>query len=43
MAASAGPLALGGPLFEVDTGRPVDLEAVAAWVRAQAGVGGGPV
>jgi predicted kinase len=43
VAASAGPLALGGPLLEVDTGRPADVEAVAAWVRAQAGVGGGPV
>ena len=43
MAASAGPLVLGGPLLEVDTGRPADVDAVASWVRAQAGVGGGPV
>jgi predicted kinase len=26
------PLALGGPLLEVDTTRPVDVAAVAAWV-----------
>jgi len=26
------PLALGGPLLEVDTTRPVDVPAVAAWV-----------
>jgi len=32
-AADAGPLALGGPLVEVDTTTPVDLEAVAVWVR----------
>jgi predicted kinase len=42
-ASAAGPLVLGGPLLEVDTGRPVDVEAVASWVRAQAGAGGGPV
>jgi glucokinase len=34
-AAEAGPLALGGPLLEVDTTAPVDVEAVAAWVRAR--------
>ena len=33
-AADAGPLAL-GPVLEVDTTAPVDLEAVAAWVRAR--------
>jgi len=44
LAAGVGPLALGGPILEVDTSRPADVEAVAAWVRAQAGmVGGGPV
>ena len=32
-AAEAGPLALGGRLLEVDTTAPVDVEAVAAWVR----------
>jgi glucokinase len=32
--ADAGPLTLGGPLLEVDTTTPVDVEAVAAWVRA---------
>jgi predicted kinase len=42
--AGVGPLALGGPLLEVDTTRPVDVAAVAAWVRAQAAPpGGGPV
>jgi energy-coupling factor transporter ATP-binding protein EcfA2 len=30
-----GPLALGGPLLEVDTGGEVDVEAVAKWVLAQ--------
>ena len=30
----AGPLALGGPLLEVDTTQPVDIDAIAAWVRA---------
>jgi hypothetical protein len=34
-AADAGPLALGGPLLEVDTTAPVDVEAVAAWARAR--------
>jgi hypothetical protein len=34
-AADARPLALGGPLLEVDTTAPVDVEAVAAWVRAR--------
>jgi predicted kinase len=44
LAAGVGPLALGGPVLEADTGRPVDVDAVAAWVRAQAGrPGGGPV
>jgi hypothetical protein len=41
-----GPLRLGAPLLEVDTGRPVDVPAVAAWVRAGLGgqePGGGPV
>jgi hypothetical protein len=33
--AESGPLALGGPVLEVDTTSPVDLEAVAAWVRAR--------
>lgn len=42
----AGPRlrALGGPVLEVDTSRPVDVAAVAEWVRAQAvPPGGGPV
>ena len=30
-----GPLALGGPVLEVDTGVAVDVEAVAKWVLAQ--------
>lgn len=34
-AVDAGPLDLGGPLLEVDTTAPVDVEAVAAWVRAR--------
>jgi hypothetical protein len=34
-AVEAGPLALGGPLLEVDTTQPVDVASVAAWVRAQ--------
>jgi hypothetical protein len=42
----AEPLRLGGPVLEVDTSRPVDVVAVARWVRAglsgQA-PGGGPV
>jgi predicted kinase len=29
------PLDLGGPLLEVDTTGPVDVEAVCAWVRAR--------
>ena len=29
----SGPLALGGPLLEVDTTRPVDIHAIATWVR----------
>jgi hypothetical protein len=33
-AADAGPLAL-GPVLEVDTTRPVDVQAVAAWVRSR--------
>jgi predicted kinase len=42
--AGVGPLALGGPVLEVDTSRPVDVAAVAEWVRAQAvPPGGGPV
>jgi len=32
-AADAGPLALGGPLLEVDTTAPVEVAAVVAWVR----------
>jgi predicted kinase len=32
----AGPLALGGPLLEVDTTQPIDLGAIAAWVRQTA-------
>ncbi len=32
----SGPLALGGPLLEVDTTKPVDVHAIAAWVRATA-------
>jgi hypothetical protein len=44
LAAGLGPLALGGPVLEVDTSRPVDVAAVAEWVRAQAvPPGGGPV
>ena len=30
------PLALGGPLLEVDTTQPVDIHEIAAWVRANA-------
>jgi hypothetical protein len=30
-----GPLALGGPVLEVDTRGAVDVEAVAKWVLAQ--------
>jgi hypothetical protein len=30
-----GPLSLGGPVLEVDTTRQVDLDGVAAWVRAR--------
>jgi glucokinase len=30
-----GPLGLGGPLLEVDTSGPVDLEAVVTWIRRQ--------
>ena len=40
------PLRLGGPLLEVDTGRPVEVAPVAAWVQAQRrgqDPGGGPV
>src|SRR5438067_2056570 len=32
--AGAGPLDLGGPVLDVDTSGPVDIDAVAAWVRA---------
>jgi predicted kinase len=32
----AGPLALGGPLLELDTTQPVDTGAVATWVRSHA-------
>ncbi len=31
----AGPLALGGPLLELDTTQPVDINEVAAWVAQQ--------
>jgi predicted kinase len=31
----AGPLDLGGPLLELDTSGPIDLDAVVAWVSAQ--------
>jgi len=34
-ALATGPLRLGGPVLEVDTTRPVDLDQVAAWVRAR--------
>ncbi|HZD74107.1 MAG TPA: AAA family ATPase [Actinomycetota bacterium] len=30
-----GPLDLGGPVLEVDTSRPVDVAAVATWVKQQ--------
>jgi hypothetical protein len=30
-----GPLGLGGPVLEVDTSAPVDVTAVAAWVKHQ--------
>jgi predicted kinase len=33
MRTDAGPLALGGPLFVVDTTRPVDVDEIAEWVR----------
>jgi predicted kinase len=33
--AGAAPLGLGGPVLEVDTSRPVDVEAVATWIRQQ--------
>jgi predicted kinase len=32
IAQNNGPLALGGPVLEVDTTRPVDIKAVALWV-----------
>ena len=32
MRTDAGPLALGGPLFVVDTTRPVDVDEIAEWV-----------
>jgi predicted kinase len=42
--AGVGPLALGGPVLEVDTTRPVDVAVVAEWVRNQARrPGRGPV
>jgi hypothetical protein len=34
LASGTGPLHLGGPVLEVDTTGPVDVGAVAAWVRA---------
>jgi hypothetical protein len=40
LARGVGPLRLGGPVLEVDTGRPVDVEHVATWVRAELGVRG---
>jgi hypothetical protein len=30
-----GPLGLGGPVLEVDTSSPVDVTAVASWVKRQ--------
>jgi predicted kinase len=36
------PLALGGPVLEVDTTRPVDVAAVAGWVRSRWGCGQPP-
>jgi hypothetical protein len=30
-----GPLGLGGPVLEVDTSGPVDMDAVAKWVKRQ--------
>jgi predicted kinase len=39
LAEENAPLALGGPVLEVDTTRPVDVGEVAAWItRAQQGV-----
>jgi hypothetical protein len=37
LARGVQPLRLGGPVLEVDTGRPVDVAPVAAWVRAHRG------
>jgi hypothetical protein len=33
--AGVGPLGLGGPVLEVDTSGPVDVTAVASWVKQQ--------
>ncbi len=33
--AGAVPLGLGGPVLDLDTSRPVDVQAVAAWIRQQ--------
>jgi glucokinase len=41
-AADAGPLALGGPLLEVDTTADVDVTVVARWVRSHGGAASGP-
>jgi hypothetical protein len=37
LARGVEPLRLGGPVLEVDTSRPVDPAAVAAWVQARRG------
>ena len=34
LARGVEPLRLGGPVLEVDTGRPVDVGPVTAWVKA---------
>jgi predicted kinase len=35
LAGGVGPLGLGGPVLDVDTSVPVDVAAVAAWVKRQ--------
>jgi hypothetical protein len=37
LARGVEPLRLGGPVLEVDTGRPVDVPVIAAWVRDRLG------
>jgi hypothetical protein len=37
LAREVGPLRLGGPVLEVDTGRPVDVAHIAAWVEGHRG------